>query len=192
MKTEEGIGNQSIIVEIDEATKNVMEDIQSGIDASIANNEENIINSVKESEDYIVGKLRNLDTLNGTLEELRNASLESQKLTEMVSPLNKNLTDTETHILDEVNRLKVDIAKIEGIVLEVKGSLSTIPETLEKQQIMINSILEKITKHSEIQLNALNEQKQKNCESYERIMLALNIIKNLVTPFWKRNKNIEL
>ena len=196
---ENKLENRSIIVEIDEATKNLMDDIQSGVDGSMANIESRIkdciTNSVEESKDSIIKKLRSLDSLDLTMEELRNASMESQKLTEMVSPLSQNLTATEKHIMEEVKRLGDEISKIEGKVAAINENLSallSLPSMLDNMQNKLCSIEERISINSKEQLNAINEQGQRNREFYEKIMLALNIIKNLVTPFWKRKSDIEL
>ena len=190
--------NQPIIVDIDEATQNVMEDIQSSVNASIdsiTDDVKGVKNDIEQSTESIMKKLRGLNTLDETIDELRKTSQESMKLTEMVSPLNDNLNEIEKHLIAELETVKENLKEITGSVSEIKTNTLTLlsmATKLDELQNYLVHIDQKLSDKSNKLHEVITEHGKANNESHEKIMLVLNIIKNLiVTPFWKRKKSEE-
>ena len=170
--------NNSVITQVDESTKGLMEEIQSGISSSIEDGIRDVRQTIESVEDktyLILSKFKNFDGLNSSAEQLRSLAEESKKITGLVSPLQSGLTAIQRD--SEANEQKIaDLAN--NLNLLIKG----IVELGEKQ----NTIASELKKKIEQVQQTNKEQFATLTESLEKVQATLDIIVNFVTPFWKK------
>lgn len=139
--------NNSVILQVDESTKGLMEEIQSGISASIEDGIKDVrdkVASVDDNTDMILRKFKSFDGLSSTIDQLRSLADESKKFAAMVSPLQTGITEIQ---LD---------SKAKGQILsEQTTNLSSlndmVVELREKQRSISSAIIEGLdTLHKEL------------------------------------------
>lgn len=170
--------NNSIIMQVDESTKGIMEEIQSGISSSIEDGISDVkqrMDSVEDTADLILSKFKNFDGLNSSAEQLRTLAEESKKITEMVTPLQSGIAviqqeskANEQKLAEQNNNLNLLIKSI----VELGDKQSAIASEL-------NAEIEKVQQANKEQFASL-------AESVEKLQATLDIVVNLVTPFWKK------
>lgn len=88
--------NNSVILQVDESTKGLMEEIQSGISSSIEDGMREVkdkVESVDGNTDMILRKFKNFDGLSSTVEQLKSLAEESKKFAAIVSPLESSVSE---------------------------------------------------------------------------------------------------
>ena len=156
--------NNTVITQVDESTKRLMEEIQDGISSSIEDGIRDVgqeIESVEGKTDLILSKFKNFDGLNSSAEQLRSLAEESKKITGFVSPLQSGMAEQS----EIIKQLKKSIAELG-----------------EKQVADSSKIKAELNNFQQ----ASNEQFASLTESIEKLQATLDIIVNLVTPFWKK------
>lgn len=75
--------NNSVILQVDESTKGLMEEIQSGISISIEDGMRTVkdkVEAVDGTADLILRKFKNFDGISSTVEQLRSLAEESKNI----------------------------------------------------------------------------------------------------------------
>lgn len=161
--------NNSVILQVDESTKGLMEEIQSGISSSIENGIREVkdkVESVDGTTEMILKKFKNFDGVSSTIEQLRTLAEESKKFTAFMSPLERNVSDIkdgnkiQEQVLSQV-KSNVDILA-EGVVQlndmennnasDLKNKIQNVLDNIEKGNgkatNLLNDIFQKIS-HAE-------------------------------------------
>lgn len=259
--------NNSVILQVDESTKGLMEEIQSGITSSIEEGMRDVkdkVDSVDDNTDMILRKFKTFDGLSSTVDDLRSLANESKKLAEVVSPLQKSVSEMhEETISNEIKLEQVEgnisllikevahvgdkqaaissetktmIQNVLSLLSDNQASLKHILENMQEKQMQadlnsldfysrvgsslgnlkesvceleknvtdgtkrIEDILVKIctaqdefekkyisneSVHADFEHKTTSQLKTMN-ESLEKLQATLDIVVNLVTPFWKK------
>lgn len=234
--------NKSIILQVDESTKGLMEEIQSGISSSIEDGMREVkdkVDTVDGTTDMILRKFRNFDGLGSTVEQLRSLAEESKKFTAIVSPLESGVdelrqkTKTQEQVLSQtatnIDLLTKGVLELGGkqdkltsdIKGEVENALSILGKDHQDARKLLNDALLKLSQAETIRqeisdklsisisaikdsITELSDRYAENesvhqafesktssqiedlSKSVEKIQATLDIIVNLVTPFWKK------
>lgn len=238
--------NNSVILQVDESTKGLMEEIQSGISSSIEDGMRDVkekVESVDGTADKILSKFKNFDGLSSTVEQLRSLAEESKKFTALMPPLESSVSEIkegnkkQEQVLSQVKSNVDMLAKGVGelndkennntsdLKNEIQHVLNNIEDGNEKATNLLNDILQKIsyaeserkeisdslnsclssmkdsigvlsqnlddkTSQIEVHINTFESKTSSQIEdiykSIEKLQASLDIIVNLVTPFWKK------
>ena len=159
--------NNSVILQVDESTKGLMEEIQSGLSSSIENGMREVkdkVESVDDTAEMILRKFKNFDGLSSTVEQLRSLAEESKKFTAVVSPLensvselkqgNKSLEEALAQIKSNIDLLVKGVVELSekenSFASEIKVEIQAVQEILEKNNenasTLFNNILDKLSK----------------------------------------------
>lgn len=139
--------NKSVILQVDESTKGLMEEIQSGISSSIEDGMRGVrdkVESVDGTTDMILRKFKNFDGLSSTVEQLRSLAEESKKFTAIVSPLENGMSElkqgnkTQELILSKVTS-NIDLL-IKGVVELSDKEISISTDVKNKIQDVLNGV----------------------------------------------------
>lgn len=141
--------NNSVILQVDESTKGLMEEIQSGISSSIEDGLKEVkdkVESVDGTTDIILRKFKNFDGLSSTVEQLRSLAEESKKFTDIVSPLENSVQE-----LKQENKFQEQI--LSKVTLDVELLVKGVVELSDKE----NSISDEIKRNIQDVLNSLEK-----------------------------------
>ena len=236
----------SVILQVDESTKGLMEEIQSGITSSIEDGIRDVkskVEAVDDNTDMILRKFKNFDGLSSSIDQLRSLAEESKKFASIVSPLQDSMAEIQQganevtlseqkenikllvngvlelcgkqdSMSNDIKSLFVELqnnietyqqrfaSKVETSLSEIISSVNSVQNTIiEDAQKLEESIAQisasqkefknaysiKETTHAEFEHNTDAKLKQLS-ESVEKLQATLDIVVNLVTPFWKKWK----
>ena len=238
----------SVILQVDESTKGLMEEIQSGITSSIEDGIRDVkskVEAVDDNTDMILRKFKNFDGLSSSIDQLRSLAEESKKFASIVSPLQDSMAEIQQgakanevtlseqkenikllvngvlelcgkqdSMSNDIKSLLVELqnnietyqqrfaSKVDNSLIEIISSVNSVQNTIiEDAQKLEESIAQisasqkefqnayniKETTHAEFEHNTDAKLKQLN-ESVEKLQATLDIVVNLVTPFWKKWK----
>ena len=151
--------NNSVILHVDESTKGLMEEIQSGINSSIEDGMREVrdkVESVDSTTDIILRKFKHFDGLSSTVEQLRSLAEESKKFAAIVSPLETSVSElkqgnkTQEQILSKVTS---DIGLLVKGVVELSEKEDSISTDIKN---MIQDVLNGVEKGNESANKLLN------------------------------------
>lgn len=158
--------SNSVILQVDESTKGLMEEIQSGITSYIEDGMREVkdkVASVDDNTDLILRKFKNFDGLSSTIEQLRSLAEESKKFTAIVSPLENTVSeikkDNKTHELtlsqvssniDLLVKGVVELSDVQNklnsdINTGLKSVLNNIEDGNEHSKLMVADVLKKMS-----------------------------------------------
>ncbi len=238
----------SVILQVDESTKGLMEEIQSGIASSIEDGMREVkskVESVDDNTEMILRKFKNFDGLSSSIDQLRSLAEESKRFASIVSPLQQSVTEiqheskaNELTLSEQKENLKLLVRGVvelggkqdalsndaKSLLVELQKNIevyqqqfaskvvSTLDEIISSISLVQNSIVENAQKlgdsiaqittlqkefentfsikemaHAEFEHNTDTQLKQLS-ESVEKLQTTLDIVVNLVTPFWKKWK----
>lgn len=162
--------NNDIIVQVDESTKKLMEDIQEGLSTNVKDQ----ISKIQKAEDKnsenideVLNKLKGFSSMNASIEELKAMAQETQSLKDDITPISST-----------INALREENA---NVINAVDGGFKAVQQnfgTVEKLREKISEVETKIDK--------LTSDMQSIQTSIEKMQYSIDIVINLVTPFWKR------
>jgi len=162
--------NNDIIVQVDESTKKLMEDIQEGLSTNVKDQ----ISKIQKAEDKnsenideVLSKLKGFSSMNASIEELKAMAQETQSLKDDITPISST-----------INALREENA---NVINAVDGGFKAVQQnfgTVEKLREKISDVETKIDK--------LTSDMQSIQTSIEKMQYSIDIVINLVTPFWKR------
>lgn len=140
--------NNSVLLQVDESTKGLMEEIQSGITSSIEDGMRELkekVESVDDNTDMILRKFTNFDSLSSTVEQLRLLAEESKKFASVVSPLQNSVCEIREgskSIEQNIERIASNISLLINGVVEVgdKQAASS-AELADKIQNILSSLM---------------------------------------------------
>lgn len=148
---------KSVIMQVDESTKGLMEEIQSGISASIEDGIRGVkstVETVGDNTDIILRKFKNFDGVSSSIEQLRSLVDESKKFAEMVTPIQDSIADVKEE------------SALNGEILSSQGrSINSIIESvqrLEEKQSATNTDLQNAIVQLETHYASLTEQQSQN------------------------------
>lgn len=124
----------SVILQVDESTKGLMEEIQSGITSSIEDGlreVKDIVETVDGNAENILRKFKSFDGLSSSIEELRALAEQSKKFAEIVSPLQSSVYEIKQETKTNEQTLSQAVSNITFLVEKIIG--------LEDKQKEINS-----------------------------------------------------
>lgn len=188
---------ESIVVKVDESTKGIMQEIESGITTPITQLESHIKQAKDDTEEILL-KMRKFDGLSSSLDNLRKVSEDARHLSEKVSPIGDNLLNSANGIHESIRKLS---DKESDDIKHLKDDIETLASLLDENRKEGEKIVAKLrddiyqdTAHQledirgQIQLiQAENNARYESIsESMEKLQVTLDIVVNLVTPFWKR------
>lgn len=182
--------NNSVILQVDESTKGLMEEIQSGISSSIEDGMREVkdkVESVDGTTDMILRKFKDFDGLSSTVEQLRSLAEESKKFTAIVSPLENSVTQlkqgnkTQEQILSKITS-NIDLL-VKG-VLELgekeRGFASDIKEEIQNVLNRVNKGNEGICTQLMDILQKLSQAENKRQEISDKMSSSLTSIKESI------------
>lgn len=162
--------NNDIIVQVDESTKKLMEDIQEGLSTNVKDQ----ISKIQKAEDKnsenideVLNKLKGFSGMNASIEELKAMAQETQSLKDDITPISST-----------INALREENA---NVINAVDGGFYAIKQDFDK----VEKLKENIS-HVETKIDKLSSDLQSVQASLEKMQYSIDIIINLVTPFWKR------
>ena len=162
--------NNDIIVQVDESTKKLMEDIQEGLSTNVKGQ----ISQIQKAEDKnsenierVITKLNGFSGMNASIEELKTMAQETQSLKDDITPISSSI-----NALREENTKVINA--VEGGFEAVKQNFENV-EKLQEKILLVETKIDKLT--SDIQSIQT---------SMEKIQYSIDIVINLVTPFWKK------
>ena len=167
--------NNDIIVQVDESTKGLMETVQKKIQESISSEDvKERMTQIKKAEEEnsenierVITKLNGFSGMNASIEELKAMAQETQSLKDDITPISTT-----------INALREENA---NVINAVEGGFKAVQQnfgTVEKLREKISDVETKIDK--------LTSDMQSIQTSIEKMQYSIDIIINLVTPFWKR------
>lgn len=159
--------NNDIIVQVDESTKELMQNIQAGLSTDVKEQISKIQTTENENSERIgrvIRKLNGFDGMNTSLEELKKMAQETNSLKNVIPPISESINDI---------RKKHDtvIETVNGIKDAVKQNSESIGELKNEISKNIDNIASKI---------------QNLQTSIDKLQCSLDIVINLTTPFWKK------
>ena len=173
--------NNSVILQVDESTKGLMEEIQSGISSSIEDGMREVkdkVESVDGTTDMILRKFKDFDGLSSTVEQLRSLA---------VSPLENSVTQlkqgnkTQEQILSKITS-NIDLL-VKG-VLELgekeRGFASDIKEEIQNVLNRVNKGNEGICTQLMDILQKLSQAENKRQEISDKMSSSLTSIKESI------------
>lgn len=158
--------NNSVILQVDESTKGLMEEIQSGISSSIEDGMREVkdkVESVDGTAEMILRKFKNFDSLSITVEQLRSLAEESKKFSSVVSPLessvselkqgSKTLEEALSHVKSNIDLLVKGVVELNEkeanssskLKSEIQKVLESINYGNENTSTLLNDILQKMS-----------------------------------------------
>lgn len=158
--------NNSVILQVDESTKGLMEEIQLGISSSIEDGMrevKNKVESVDGNTDMILRKFKNFDGISSSVEQLRTLAEESKKFSAIVSPLDSSVFElkqgskNQEHTLSQITsniaflvKGLVELAEKENtIASEIKTNIKQVQGCIERGEnntnTLINGVLQKLS-----------------------------------------------
>lgn len=158
--------NNSVILQVDESTKGLMEEIQSGISSSIEDGMrevKNKVDAVDGNTDMILRKFKNFDGISSSVEQLRTLAEESKKFAAIVSPLESSVSElkqgskNQEHALSQITsniaflvKGLVELAEKENtIASEIKTNIKQVHGCIERGEnntnTLINDVLQKLS-----------------------------------------------
>lgn len=167
--------SNSVILQVDESIKGLMEEIQSGITFSIENGMREVkdkVESVDNTTDMILRKFKNFDDLSCTGDQLRSLSEESKKTATIISSLESDISEIKQNniiheqifaqISSNIELLVKDVIELNNrqnnlvseIKNEVQGVLNNIEERNGDIKKNLNDILQKMLQAEDIQQEA--------------------------------------
>lgn len=169
------MNNESIITRVDESTKELMKEVQDGLKSGITDDVEvvvkNGVKGLKEDTETIVRKLNNFSGLQSSLDELKELAQSS-----------KDLLEEETPIDFVIEEMKEKLVAINDCMVhnnsETKNQFDSVNNEMVEIRKSINA--------NQNDFAGLNKKLDELSVTVEKVQLTLDIIVNLVTPFWKR------
>lgn len=153
--------SKSVILQVDESTKGLMEEIQSGITSSIEDGireVKDMVESVDDNTDTILRKFKNFDGLSNTVDQLRFLAEESKKFTAIVSPLQISITElkqgNKTHeqalsqVSSNINLLVKEVVGLSdrqnNLASEMKNNVQNVLKSLEEGDNNAKKVLDDV------------------------------------------------
>lgn len=162
--------NNSVILQVDESTRGLIKEIQSGISSSIEEGMREVkdmVDSVDGNTDMILRKLKSFDGLSSTVDQLRSLADESKKFAAIVSPLQSSVSDLkEDSMANEQTLAQVS----SDIALLVKGTV----ELGEKQSDLSSDMKVEIQKV----INHISEKNENSKEALGRVLEKMSQAEN--------------
>lgn len=190
--------NNSVILQVDESTKGLMEEIQSGISSSIEDGMrevKNKVESVDDTTDMILRKFKNFDGIGSTIEQLRTLAEESKKFTTIVSPLESNISElkqeskhqeqTLLEIISNVALLEKSIVELgdkqNTLASEIKTNIKNVMACIDRgdktTSTLLNEVLQKLVQE-EIVRHDISDKINSSLKSIEESIKGLSIYTN--------------
>jgi len=162
--------NNSVILQVDESTKGLMEEIQSGISSSIEDGMrevKNKVDAVDGNTDMILRKFKNFDGISSSVEQLRTLADESKKFAAIVSPLESSVSElkqgsksqeqTLSQITSNVTLLVKDVVELgdkeNTLASEIKANIKNVLDCIESgdnnTNTLLNDVLQKLLSQAE-------------------------------------------
>lgn len=182
--------SDSVILQVDESTKGLMEEIQSGITFSIEEGVREVkdkVESVDENTDMILRKFKNFDGLSSTVDQLRSLAEDSRKIAEIVSPLQNSVSEIHEGTKSNESQLKKVDDNVSLLIKELVevGNRQAVISSETKD--MIQNVLSRLSKDDEdiqqILVNVHEKQIQVDVnyqDSFSRISSSLEGIKSSI------------
>lgn len=122
------------VIQVDEATKGIMEDIEDGVSSAIDD-------KVSEMKDEILNKLQSFDSLAMTVDDLRKMARDTKALQSAIPPIRESI-DNVAKSADAAN---VSIKRQNDEFAALNGRLDKLEESVEKILITQNMIINIVT-----------------------------------------------
>ena len=158
--------NNSVILQVDESTKGLMEEIQSGISSSIEDGMrevKNKVDAVDGNTDMILRRFKNFDGISSSVEQLRTLAEESKKFAAIVSPLESTVSElkqgsksqeqTLSQITSNVSLLVKGVVELgdkeSTLASEIKANIKNVLDCIESgdnnTNTLLNDVLQKLS-----------------------------------------------
>ena len=187
----------SYILQVDESTKSLMSQIQNGITSDLYEQfdsvKRNITDSIEENISSINSKLKLLADLESSLNSLSHFN-------DQVSQINTTIETLEKHLISNLECIKDNNTQdFSKATKKITNGFSDINKLIELKTEALSQHQTKISKENASLLNQINsclenivkqesKQNQEISQRLTNIENELRIVKEFVTPFWKKNK----
>lgn len=188
---------ESYILQVEESTKSLMSQIQTGITSDLYEQfdsvKRNLTDSIEENMASISSKLKLLADLESSLNSLSHFNDQVSQINTTIDALGKQLKSDMECIKDNNTQ---DFSKA---TKKITNGFSDINKLIELKTEELSQYQTKYSEENASLLNKINlclenmvkQENQRNKEINQRltnIENELGIVKEFVTPFWKKNK----
>lgn len=201
--------SRTIIMQVDESTKGLMEKVQSGISSSIEESIREVqyeVQNVSDNTESILKKIRHFDSISSSVDELRNLANESKKFTSLVSPLqdevsliNKKADQASIEILTQKENISCVIQGIAELGKKAAESDKHINQELDKLLPVVEDSTTIKNIVSEIKEMQEHNQKHLEARTDDLTTKLVSVMENLAalqqsqkTEFDKLSANAQL
>ncbi len=160
----------SVLLKVDESTRGIMEDLKEGIGDAVSSKMQNVTDKVTEQTNEILEKFKNFDGLKMSMETIESLRQESRRMASKLTPL--------AEIEQGINKHTTSLDTLNSVMTETHKSMRALEVKIDEMKIESDTTIKNI--------NALEEQIRVLKDLAERQQKTLDIVVNLVTPFWKR------
>lgn len=186
----------SVILQVDESTKGLMEEIQLGITSSIEDGireVKNKVNSVDNNTDLLLSKFKNFDGLTCTIDELRLLAEESKKFAAIVSPLENSVLELKqgnkaqerclSQVSSNVELLVNDVVELgerqNNYVTEINGKIQNVLDNIKQDTDGTKNLLNEVLLKLSQQVQLLQDISSKIDTSHSAIIESINELKRV-------------
>ena len=187
--------NDSIIVEVDESTKRLMQEVENVISSPITISLDKARDEIEETSDAVKDLIRRFKSVEGLAEPLRTLeafATKSGELIENISIIKKDFNEFSSFVKNGI----ADLTKQnEDIIQKVQDEFDSLREEINSKVSELNN---KLDKNEEAQKGIKNSLKnyysglKERFDDYEQkynfLSQKIESILYYVTPFWKRKK----
>ena len=160
-----------IIVQVDESTKELMHQVKDGLSSGVTEQIERIAKATRQdnSENIkrVLSKLEDFRGIKTSIEELSGLAQETQQLKNEIVPIAQALESMK-------NETTVKLTDVEGGINNIKQQTSEI-ENLQNQLSSIDAKLDTLVSNTQTMQTSI-----------DKLQYCMDIVINLVTPFWKK------
>ena len=160
----------SVLLKVDESTRGIMEDLKEGIGDAVSSKMQNVTDKMTKQTNEILEKFKDFDGLKMSMETIESLRQESRHMASKLTPL--------AEIEEGINKHTTSLYTLNSVMTETHKSMRALEVKIGEMKIESDTTIKNI--------NALEEQIRVLKDLAERQQKTLDIVVNLVTPFWKR------
>lgn len=176
----------SVLVNVDESTKALMEEIQSGLSDAIEeglSDLKEVVESIDENTSTTLQKFESLANINSSVQKLTELAQKMTQLSDSVTPIKESISEIEKRAINYEQAREQEVTKIELIIQRIKEQDEKFKETIQ------NATSQHLKKSDELKellsqfVAKLDKEGAKQQENYANLCSLLNEQKQMNTHF---------
>lgn len=183
----------SVLVNVDESTKALMEEIQSGLSDAIEeglSDLKEVVESIDENTSTTLQKFESLGNINSSVQKLTELAQKMTQLSDSVTPIKESISEIEKRAINYEQAREQEVTKIELIIQRIKEQDEKQKAlSVEFKEAIQNATSQHLKKSDELkellsQIAAkLDKEGAKQQENYTNLCSLLNEQKQMNTRF---------